>query len=109
MRPPEKRTGPAANGTGIESLSSKDNPTVSADSSELWRALAGCPPESLHYAAIAWHVGTSDAWREGFDVGFAAAEHDMQIHWYALACKVRRDASRPSFAELQARRGEVSA
>lgn len=78
------------------------------DESGLWRALASCPVESLGWAGVGWHVGYREAYRRGWDDGYRAAEHDMEIHWFALACKVRQDASRPSFAELQRRRGELA-
>lgn len=103
--PPETRERrPRAGSAALQDVAadaSKD--TVTTDI--LWRLAEQCPPEAIRWFGIGWQSGQIDGFTAGWDAGFAAAEHDMEIAWFALACKVRRDAARPTFAELQRRRG----
>jgi hypothetical protein len=54
--------------------------------------------------------GTTEqsAYAAGWCDGWAAAEHAMAQEWRRLAARVRRMASRPTHAELVARRGGAS-
>ncbi|MFI6324641.1 hypothetical protein ACIBG8_44445 [Nonomuraea sp. NPDC050556] len=48
--------------------------------------------------------GYRDGHRSGWEVGYAHAHHEIAQVWKALAERVRRTASPPTNAELQARR-----
>ncbi|MFI7130190.1 hypothetical protein ACIBQ1_31170 [Nonomuraea sp. NPDC050153] len=57
--------------------------------------------------AQAYEQGYRDGHLSGWEVGYGHAHHEMAQEWRALAEHVRRMASRPTYAELEARRGEM--
>lgn len=76
---------------------------------DLWRLAEECPADAIRWFGVGYQLGQIDGFGAGWDEGFAGAGHDMEVAWFALACKVRRDAARPTFAELQRRRGKPRA
>lgn len=54
--------------------------------------------------AAEFRAGHALGFAAGRDVGYGAAERDMAHEWRAVAEHVRRIASSPSLAELEARR-----
>jgi len=74
-------------------------PTDTVVLADLWRAMLDCPSEALYWASLGWRIGllegTAEVHRE---IGRAGLDMVATREW-------RETIKRPTFAELQRRRG----
>jgi hypothetical protein len=69
-----------------------------------WRAAEMIADAWQPALAHSYEMGRQD----GYAAGYAEAERDMAARWHSMWTKTRKVLRRPTFAELQRRRGEAA-